>query len=136
MKYFVSIAALMAVAFAGPAMAFDAKLTVKQAKSQTGAEGAGGSQSSTGAVGGSALIGVTGITVTNSGAANGVVQSTAGKNQSTVVQGYNSANNTTLVSGSLGLAGSAGTGTGISEVVGAGSASTKVKTTSVKLGLH
>lgn len=133
MNKLFGIAALVAVAFAGPAMAFDAKLTVKQAKSQTGAEAAGGSQSSTGAIGGSALLGVTGISVTNSGVAAGDVKAKNTGNSSQVTQTYVSGNNTTIVGGSLGLAGSAGVGGGMSESIGAGAASTKVKTTSVKL---
>lgn len=130
-KFIVALA--VSTALASPAFAFDGKLTVKQAKSQTGAEAAGGSQSGTSAIGGTALLGVTGISVTNSGVAAGDVKAKTTGNNSQVTQGYVTGNTTTIVGGSLGLGGSAGSGGGMSESIGAGSATQKVKTTSVKL---
>jgi hypothetical protein len=149
----IALAAASALAFAAPASAncgngnnngngngcngggnvpgFSVKVDVS--KSVTGATGSGGVGSTSGILGGSALLGATSGTVANTSAANGVVQSTATPGQSTVVQGYQSGSVSTLQSGSLGLAGNLGGAAGVAGVNGAGFATTKDFTTSVKV---
>lgn len=129
MTKFLSLAVLAAVAFASPAMAFDAKLT--QTKSVVAAQGSGGAQSSSGAIGGSALIGGTQIVVGNSSAAVGSVTAKTSPGKSSVDQTYVSGSTTVLQSNSLGLAGNVGGAAGTAGVDGSGYAKTKVN--SVKL---
>lgn len=115
-KFIIGMAVLAAFGVAGQAMALDITGTVGKTKATSQAA----AQSSSGVIGGSALLGTTSIVTGNASNASGVVQATNGNQQSTVAQQHSTNSTSVLGGSSLGLAGSVGGAGGAAESVGAG----------------
>lgn len=125
-KFLLGAAAAASIALAMPAMAFD--FGVVLGAGQTQAVSGGGVAAGSGAIGGSLLLGVTGIQASTISQSNGAVQATNVTtavplgNQSTVLHNHNAGSVSTLTGGSLGLAGSGGLTGGSAGSIGQGAA--------------